>query len=613
VATTRSRKAQRQAVLVMGMHRSGTSALSGILSKLGAQHPRTLLPPNDANPRGYFESHKLMVFHDQLLRAAGSSWSDCDSFDPDWMDSAAAETFRARVPELIAQEFGEARLLLIKDPRISRFPRFWLDSLARLSITPKVIICVRHPGEVAQSLEARNEFGRTRSQLLWLRHMLDAEIATRGIERSFVHYDMLLQDWPAQVRKIAKDLRVRWPRRYSDVATEIEHFLTSSLRHSRAGGSSNEDHSELDGWVRTSYGAFAQLAADGKPEDGALAKLDVARNSFDQATTVFRSELRRLRHERDQLRTAMESALDERFREIAGLSRFLLDEESTSHKLRARLEEREGALGALLEQHEKAMVAIKHELSTLRQEHESAAKKARAAAEDRLQALRAEHAVHVSSLENARQSKQDELEELRERMHKALAARDARFDHIRRKHAQELAAAKQSSTRQREASDEKIARREATLKSMSCELQLHRAHLREVSRRLLAIETSRSWRWTAWLRGGRDTSPTRLDGGLPLLEQARLIRESGSFDAAWYLAENEDVVACGADPVLHYLQFGADEGRDPAPDFSTRDYVRDNPGLTDSGMNPLFHSVIVRQSRCDGDDEKAALRSGGAR
>jgi hypothetical protein len=595
----------------MGMHRSGTSALSGILSTLGAQHPRTLLPPNDDNPRGYWESHRLMVFHDQLLREAGSSWSDWDSLDPEWIDSSAADTFRARLPELIAQEFGKARLLLIKDPRISRFPRFWLDSLARLSITPKVVICVRHPGEVAQSLEARNDFGKMRSQLLWLRHMLDAEFATRGIERSFIHYDTLLRDWSGQTRKLGKDLKIRWPRRYSDVATEIEHFLTSSLRHSRVHGFANEDHSELDRWVHTSYAAFTQLAEGRKPEDGALAELDVARNAFDQASTVFRAEFRRLRDERDKLRSNMEHALEERFREIASLSRLLLEEESTSGKLRASLEERESALGSLREQHEKAQIALKQELFALRREHGAAAK-ARDAAEGRLQTQRAEHAVQVSSLESACQSKQNELEQLRERMHKTLAAREAHLNDIRTKHAQELAAANESSERQLKTSHDRLARREATLKSISCELQLHRTYLREVSRRLVAIESSRSWKLTAWLRGGRDTSPTRIEGGLSLPEQARLIRESGRFDAAWYLAENEDVVTCGADPVLHYLQFGANEGRDPAPDFSTSDYVRSNPGLIQSGMNPLLHSVIIRRSGC-GDDEKVRRRNGGVR
>jgi hypothetical protein len=83
------------------------------------------------------------------------------------------------------------------------------------------------------------------------------------------------------------------------------------------------------------------------------------------------------------------------------------------------------------------------------------------------------------------------------------------------------------------------------------------------------------------LRGRR--SPNRDD------QQIRVIRESGLFDPAWYLARYRDVASAGIDPAGHYLHRGAQEGRDPGPNFNTKEYLKKHPGLDASRTNPLVH------------------------
>jgi hypothetical protein len=75
--------------------------------------------------------------------------------------------------------------------------------------------------------------------------------------------------------------------------------------------------------------------------------------------------------------------------------------------------------------------------------------------------------------------------------------------------------------------------------------------------------------------------------------QARALRDCGLFDAAWYLGTHADVKAAGADPVLHYLRFGAAEGRDPGPGFSTAHYLRLYPDVKAAGINPLIHYLTA--------------------
>src|SRR5271170_5283221 len=75
---------KRQAILVLGMHRSATSAVGGVISARGVAGPKTLLPPSDSNPRGFFESAPLYAALDKMLASAGSAWDDWRELDPQW-------------------------------------------------------------------------------------------------------------------------------------------------------------------------------------------------------------------------------------------------------------------------------------------------------------------------------------------------------------------------------------------------------------------------------------------------------------------------------------------------------------------------------------------------
>ncbi len=67
------------------------------------------------------------------------------------------------------------------------------------------------------------------------------------------------------------------------------------------------------------------------------------------------------------------------------------------------------------------------------------------------------------------------------------------------------------------------------------------------------------------------------------------IAQSGLFDSSFYLESNPDVASAGIDPLVHYLTFGAAEGRDPSPLFNTSFYLENNPDVASAGINPLVH------------------------
>lgn len=78
---------------------------------------------------------------------------------------------------------------------------------------------------------------------------------------------------------------------------------------------------------------------------------------------------------------------------------------------------------------------------------------------------------------------------------------------------------------------------------------------------------------------------------------ARLIAKSGKFDVQWYLTTYPDVAATGIDPIRHYLEFGAPEGRNPSPNFDTTTYLADHPMLSVWGLNPFVAFIVAEQQK----------------
>jgi hypothetical protein len=113
------------AIVVLGMHRSGTSSVAGALVRLGGGAPAHLMDPAPCNERGFWESPLIMALNDEILEAAGSHWGDCHRFDHQRIAEPAASELRARAAATLISEFGEAAHPVVKDPRMCRLLDFW--------------------------------------------------------------------------------------------------------------------------------------------------------------------------------------------------------------------------------------------------------------------------------------------------------------------------------------------------------------------------------------------------------------------------------------------------------------------------------------------------------
>lgn len=227
--------ARNQCLVVLGMHRSGTSALTGVLNLLGIHPGNRLLPAmEDVNPKGFWEHTEIVSIHDQLLEAFDSSWYDEDPLPGQWPDSPITAAFHDKIIEVLHRDFGEQPVWLVKDPRLCRLLPWWQKIFRELTCQPLYILVLRNPAEVAGSLRKRDDLTEAASCLLWLAHMLEAEYQTRGQVRVFVKYERLLSDWQETVTAIGQAIGLDWPVAITDAAPDIDAFLDPSLRHHAA-------------------------------------------------------------------------------------------------------------------------------------------------------------------------------------------------------------------------------------------------------------------------------------------------------------------------------------------------------------------------------------------
>ncbi len=118
--------------------------------------------------------------------------------------------------------------------------------------------------------------------------MLDAEEATRGLPRGWVHFDDLLTDWRGSIERLGRALALDWQSKISDVEHEIDDFLSSELRHHAKFDEQLSSRSDISEWIKDAYGVLADRQFLATDEASGLARLDEVRTNFNAACEAFR-------------------------------------------------------------------------------------------------------------------------------------------------------------------------------------------------------------------------------------------------------------------------------------------------------------------------------------
>lgn len=217
-----------KAIFILGMHRSGTSALSRVVNLLGAELGGRMMAAASDNERGFWEHESAVQIHEELLIRLGHSWCDGTPLPEGWQETEAAKIAQTQLATLIDLDFLNAPLWAIKDPRLSLLFPLWVPLLKERNIAPLCIIAWRDPLEVAASLQKRDSMSQDAALLCWLAYTVASLQHALSFPSSIIRYADLLKDWRGAASRLGQDLGVEWP---CMPEAEINAFLAPELRH----------------------------------------------------------------------------------------------------------------------------------------------------------------------------------------------------------------------------------------------------------------------------------------------------------------------------------------------------------------------------------------------
>jgi hypothetical protein len=224
----------RRIVVVLGMHRSGTSTLARALQVLGVDLGDNLLPPAAGdNERGYWEDADVHALDMEMLHALGHDWHTLAPVTHKALEGPVAQSYRARAAELLAAKLAPTGCFGLKDPRISRLIPFWKRIFEDVGAEPSYLIVSRNPLSVARSLARRDGFDPVKSHYLWIEHMATSLVETAGARRVVVDYDAFMDDPENQLRRVARELELPFAADSAAFREFRDGFVTESLRHTR--------------------------------------------------------------------------------------------------------------------------------------------------------------------------------------------------------------------------------------------------------------------------------------------------------------------------------------------------------------------------------------------
>jgi hypothetical protein len=192
---------RKNLVCVLGMHRSGTSALAHLVGMSGAylgEDEQLLLGSRDENPKGFFEHSIITCQNDDLLTANGFVWSDVTGFSFDALSQVSLEKYSEAVSRQLKQLFWQNSLICVKDPRMCLLLPLWKKYFGYKTV---VVNIFRHPVEVAQSLQKRNDFTLEKGLALWEDYVTAQLASIKGVDNlSLLHADLLQQPRQTAIR-----------------------------------------------------------------------------------------------------------------------------------------------------------------------------------------------------------------------------------------------------------------------------------------------------------------------------------------------------------------------------------------------------------------------------
>jgi len=287
----------RDVILIIGVGRSGTSALTRALSLSGCTLPEEIMGASDINLKGSWEPADIWKLNHRFMLRHDTEYADPTMRLQETVFAEGEKEGYIRSVQEFLTRCPPGPALLIKQPDITEVMEFWLEAAKREHFSVKVVIPIRNPREVLASIGVvGSTMGETVSAELvnafWLKRNLLAERYSRGLPRVFLEYPNFLNDWESELARISRSLSID----LKPDETAIADFLTQDLYRQRCSGPIIETFAYS--WITRVYAILSSAAQDGPIDTPTLDEIYFAYRANERAFRIawdeFRNQLRRV-------------------------------------------------------------------------------------------------------------------------------------------------------------------------------------------------------------------------------------------------------------------------------------------------------------------------------
>jgi hypothetical protein len=351
---------QKRIVVVLGMHRSGTSAIARGLKVLNVDLGDNLMPgaPGE-NEKGFWEDLDVYRLNEKLLAKMGSAWDQLRRIDvaPLCREEFAEDRFEASA--LIERKMRSSSVFGFKDPRTTILLPFWQCVFEDLGLKESYVIAVRNPLEVCESLRKRNGLEPSFSMALWLKYTWSAVEHSDGQQRVCVSYSNLLAEPAKELARIAAATGLPSATASSPAMIEfVSEFLSTELRHNRISDLEMRRSEKIPAATQALYSALIESAEnDAQLDISSKLKTHIEHYLTACGPLLGLGDTLKNKVERSEADRLKEAAGRERAEGIARTQGMRLEELSTESQ---RLESEIASIKSKAAEHELKMEAVMH-------------------------------------------------------------------------------------------------------------------------------------------------------------------------------------------------------------------------------------------------------------
>ena len=216
-------------VVVLGMHRSGSSAITRLLLAMNIDlGDNLMLPIKGNNDKGFWEDVDINSLNIQMLNAIGYRWYQLAPLTNENVDLLVEKGFYDKALTLLRSKVKVSSIFGFKDPRLAKLIPFWKRVFKMLEYKVSYILTSRSPYAVAQSLELRDKFPRKMGCWLWFGHVITALYETQNERCIVCDYDQLMDAPLVQANRLAGFLQCQLV--LEKFEAYINDFLDEGLR-----------------------------------------------------------------------------------------------------------------------------------------------------------------------------------------------------------------------------------------------------------------------------------------------------------------------------------------------------------------------------------------------